>query len=121
MYELTVRAHFSSAHRLREYDGNCERLHGHNWAVDVVVAADALDELGMVCDFRVVKGVIADVVDQFDHRLLNDVPPFDAINPTTEHIARHLYGEIAKRLPEGVRPVRVTAWESEGSGATYHE
>ncbi|HUV40107.1 MAG TPA: 6-carboxytetrahydropterin synthase QueD [Planctomycetota bacterium] len=119
MYELVVEAHFASAHRLREYDGNCERLHGHNWRIEVRLAGERLNDLGMLCDFRDAKRIVREVTGRFDHRYLNDIPPFDELNPTTEHIARHLFDEVSKRLPDGVRAVSVTAWESDGSGVTY--
>ena len=119
MYELTVEAHFASAHNLREYDGNCERLHGHNWKLQVVIAGDALNNLGMLVDFRDAKKIVAEVTDRLDHRYLNDIPPFDELNPTTENIARYVYLEVAKLLPEGVTTACVTAWESDGSGVTY--
>lgn len=119
MYELVCEAHFASAHRLREYDGNCERLHGHNWKIEVRLEGETLNDLGMVCDFRDAKRIIKQVTDRLDHRYLNDVPPFDELNPTTEHIARYLYDEIGKLLPTGVTAASVTAWESDGSGVTY--
>lgn len=121
MYELIVEGHFAAAHSLREYDGNCERLHGHNWELEVRLAGEELDELGMVCDFRDAKKIINSVTDRLDHRHLNEVPPFDEINPTTENIARFVYQEVGKLLPEGVKAASVTVWESRGNGVTYHE
>jgi len=119
MYELIVETQFSAAHRLREYRGNCEKLHGHNWKIDVRLRSDELDRLGMVCDFREVKRLVKNMVDRLDHHYLNDVPPFTTLNPTTENIARFLFDELAKTLPEGVKAASVTAWESEGCGARY--
>ena len=120
MWELIVETHFAAAHNLREYEGNCERLHGHNWKLEVRLAGEQLNDLGMVCDFREAKRLIAEVTSRLDHRHLNDVAPFDTINPTTENIARFLYDELSARLPEGVSVASVTAWESEGNGVTYH-
>ncbi len=77
MYELTIEAHFAAAHNLREYQGECENLHGHNWRVEVVVGAGELDRLGMVMDFRDLKGALGGVLRQLDHKYINDVPPFD--------------------------------------------
>ena len=119
MFELVIEAHFASAHRLREYDGNCERLHGHNRKIDVRLTGEKLDDLGMLCDFRDAKKIVKEVTGRLDHRYLNDIPPFDELNPTTENIARYLFDEVAKRLPEGVAMSGVTAWESDGSGVTY--
>lgn len=121
-YELLIRMEFAAAHRLREYEGNCERLHGHNWKVEVALRATALDELGMALDFRVAKGLIQEVLDEFDHQYLNDLCPFRDVNPTTENIARHIYHALAAKLLDGVTVAKVTAWESDKCGASYsHE
>ena len=119
MYELVVHAGFAAAHRLREYHGDCENLHGHNWKLEVVLSARKLDKLGMVCDFRVVKQHLAAVTDRLDHKYLNELTEFAKRNPTTENVAAFVSRELAKLLPRGVRVAMVTAWESDGCGATY--
>jgi len=119
VYELTVKGEFAAAHRIREYDGSCERLHGHNWAVAVRVAAGDVDRLGMVIDFRDLKRHLAAVLDELDHTFLNDLPRFQDVNPTTEHIARTICEGLAERLPEGAAVTSVTAWESPKCGVTY--
>ncbi len=118
-YRLHIRADFAAAHRLREYDGNCERLHGHNWRVDVTLCGRKLDRLGMLLDFREAKRLVREAVEPLDHRCLNDLEPFRDANPTTETIARMVYETIAARLPDGVSVAEVTAWESDGCGASY--
>jgi 6-pyruvoyltetrahydropterin/6-carboxytetrahydropterin synthase len=118
-YELIIETDFAAAHRLREYDGNCERLHGHNWKVDVLVRSHKLDALGMVLDFREVKRRLAEITDEFDHYCLNDLATFREVNPTTENIARAIYEALAAKLPEGVTVSKVTAWESDHCGASY--
>jgi len=119
MYEISVETEFSAAHRLREYDGDCENLHGHNWKVRVTLQADALNRLGMLMDFREIKSLVADVLDEYDHAFLNDLERFQKVNPTTENIARCVAEEMGGRLPEGIRVAAVTAWESARSSATY--
>ena len=119
MYVLHVEDEFASAHRLREYDGNCENLHGHNWKVRVDLAAETLDDLGMVMDFREIKRHLTAILDRLDHKYLNELPPFDRINPTTENISRFIYEELAKRLDARVRVTSVTSWESPGCSVTY--
>lgn len=119
MYELVVHSGFSAAHRLRDYNGDCENLHGHNWKLDVVLAADKLGKSGMVCDFRIVKRLLATVTDKLDHKYLNELEMFAQDNPTTEHVARYVCTELDELLPKGVHVARVTAWESDGCGATY--
>ena len=119
LYALTVRTSFAAAHRLREYEGNCERLHGHNWQVEVTVESGSLDSRGMAIDFRAIKGALAEVLAGFDHRYLNEVPPFDGINPSSENIARYLFEEMERKITGAVRVARVTVWESEDARAEY--
>lgn len=122
MYEVYKEKYFSGAHRLREYEGKCESLHGHNWKVRVFVGAETLDSLGMVIDFKKLKKRLVDVTEILDHKDLNAVPPFDKINPSAENIARFIYDELVKVInDERVQVVRVKVWESEGSCATYYE
>jgi len=119
MFELTVKGGFSAAHSLREYEGPCERLHGHNYKLDVVLCGEQLNELGLLIDFKVVKAALAEVLGPLDHQVLNEVEPFDSLNPTAENIARHVYQELSERMPQGVCVKSITAWESDGCGATY--
>ncbi len=120
MYEIYKETTFSGAHRLREYKGRCEDLHGHNWKVRVFVGAEELDKLGMVVDFKVLKKMMEETIDKLDHKYLNEVSPFDSINPSTENIARYLYDELSLKLNnERVKVVKVMVWESENSCAIY--
>ena len=119
MYEVTLETHFSAAHRLRGYQGECEHLHGHNYRVQIVLAGADLDELGMLVDFREARHAADEVVERLDHEFLNEIEPFDTINPTTEQIARHIAGQMASRVPDGVSVREVTCWESEKCAARY--
>jgi 6-pyruvoyltetrahydropterin/6-carboxytetrahydropterin synthase len=118
-YELSIQESFGAAHNLREYNGKCERLHGHNFRVDLHVAGDRLNDEGMLIDFVALRRILHEVVDRFDHQYLNEVPPFDRLNPTSENLARIIAEEVAAKLPPGIRVDHVTTWESERSGATY--
>jgi len=122
MYELTVREAFAAAHCLPNTGGRCERLHGHNWRVEVRVAAAELDDAGMVMDFHDVKAWVRGVLDELDHRYLNDLPAFENILPTAENLARHLYTRLAACMPSArVRLTRVRVWESDTTAASYGE
>lgn len=110
---------FAAAHQIRGHRGGCENLHGHNYRVRVHVSARRLDALGMVIDFADLKRIVAEVVDPFDHRLINEVPPFDSRNTTAELLAEYFYAEVARRLPEGRSLTRVEIWETESSCAIY--
>ena len=120
MYEVTIETHFSSAHRLRQYEGECERLHGHNWNVRISVASEELDDLGMVIEFKELKQATKTLMDRFDHQYLNEVPPFTELNPTTENIARYIFDELSKTINTNLIKVhKVAVWESPNSYASY--
>ena len=119
MFELTVTMDFSAAHRLRGYEGACERLHGHNYKVDATLEAAKLDKLGMAMDFKAVKAALAEILDTVDHQFLNETGVFKEINPTAENIAKWIADELAGKLPAGVGVKSITVWESDRCGATY--
>jgi len=122
MYELSVKAEFSSAHNLREYQGRCEALHGHNWQVEVVVVAPVVDKIGIAIDFKKLKKIVCAAVDKLDHAYLNKIPFFKKINPTSENIACYIYSKIKPALKnEPVQLKCVSVWENENSKATYYE
>ncbi|SEM18303.1 6-pyruvoyltetrahydropterin/6-carboxytetrahydropterin synthase [Syntrophus gentianae] len=122
IFEISVEEHFSSAHALRDYPGNCEHLHGHNWAVRVTVECKELNEIGIGIDFREVKESVREALHRLDHINLNELPPFQDINPSSENIARYLYSELSRKLnTETVRVSRVRVSETPTSSATYRE
>jgi 6-pyruvoyltetrahydropterin/6-carboxytetrahydropterin synthase len=121
MYELHLESEFAAGHFLRGYEGKCERLHGHNWRIQVVLESDRLNGTGMVMDFKDARAALEKALQPFDHQLLNDVPPFVTLNPTTEHVARTVYEALSPLLPQGVRVQSVTSWESPRCGATYRQ
>jgi len=120
MYRVTVEKSFDAAHYLRGYQGKCEALHGHRFRILVSVQASALNDIGLAYDFTDLKKHLGDILERFDHTCLNDVPPFDKINPTSEHIAATIYEELKARLagaPVAMESVEV--WESPHQGTTY--
>ena len=120
MYEVYKEATFSGAHNLREYGGKCEALHGHNWRVRVFVCTEQLDDLGMVVDFKVLKAAMNEGIDYVDHKFLNEIEPFDEINPSAENIARFFYDRTAAKINDDrIRVSRVMVWESDASCAIY--
>jgi len=121
MYRVGVKKRFSAAHRLREYSGNCERLHGHNWLVEVICAGSETGQADMLIDFRILKKALDEVLDSLDHQYLNDLEPFKDRNPSSEFIARHVYKEISRRLTPPPTLAEVRVWESEDSWASYSE
>ncbi len=122
MFTLTVKMEFAGAHNLRGYEGSCERLHGHNWQVEVQVAGEKLDGIGILVDFKEIKTKLREHLATYEHRYLNEIPPFDGVNPSAENLARQLYTDLSARLNRpGARVQRVTVWETEQSGCTYEE
>ena len=122
MFSVCKEFRFAAAHQIRGHRGGCENLHGHSYRVRVTVEATALDGLGMVVDFADLKRVMEEVVGPFDHRFLNEIPPFDERNTTAELLAQHVFGEVGSRLDDGrVRVARVEVWESDSSFAAYEE
>ena len=120
MYELKIEQSFAAAHRLREYKGQCEELHGHNWKVEVVVRSESLNDIGLVIDFQDLKAATREVLAIFDHTYINELPDFQKVNPSSENIARYIFDQLALRLEKGgLRMHKVTAWESEKACASY--
>jgi len=120
MYQVSVEQHFDAAHFLRGYKGKCESLHGHRFRVVARITAPQVDDIGMAYDFTVLKQHLGDILSRFDHTCLNEVPPFDKINPSSENIAATTYDELKPKLagaPVSVSSVEV--WESPQSGIAY--
>jgi 6-pyruvoyltetrahydropterin/6-carboxytetrahydropterin synthase len=120
MFEVTVEETFAAAHQLREYQGKCENLHGHNYRVRMTVAAEELDRAGLVVDFVELKRHLRAVVERLDHTFLNETPPFDVLNPSAENLAKYFYDEMPPSLKSGrARIAAVKIWETGTSTATY--
>lgn len=111
---------FAAGHAIRGHTGGCENLHGHNYRVRIHLAAEELDELGMVIDFADLKALAAEILEPFDHRVLNDIPPFDTVNTTAELFAEYVFRQVDRRIRNGrVAVVRVEVWENDSSCAIY--
>lgn len=121
MFELTIVVNFEAAHRIPDYPGKCNRLHGHNWKVEVVVQGSKLDKLGMLVDFRELKNQVNEVILVLDHHYLNELEAFKVVNPTAENIAKYFYTHIQEKLESQVRVTSVKIWESDHSAALYRE
>ena len=123
LWRLTVRGEFASAHALRHYQGKCESLHGHNYAVEMVVEGETLThDTELVVDFTVLKKELRAELALIDHVNLNEYPPFDTVNPSSENLARYLYRNMKVRL--AAMPIRLyslTVGETAMQSATYME
>lgn len=120
MYHLMIQTHFAAAHNLLNYDGDCENLHGHNWKIEVTVQTEALDDAGLGIDFKILKKHTNAIMDQLDHKYLNDLEPFKEVSPSSEHISRFIYDELTKSLQDyAVCVEKITVWESDNACASY--
>jgi 6-pyruvoyltetrahydropterin/6-carboxytetrahydropterin synthase len=122
VFEICVETHFSAAHSLTGYRGNCAQIHGHNWVAEVFVICRELNDIGIGIDFRDLRKIIKDIIGDLDHSYLNEHPEFISINPSSENIAKFLYRELAGKInSDNVNVSKVKVSESRGAGACYWE
>ena len=122
VFEVYVKTHFSAAHRLAGYAGDCARAHGHNWIVEAYVKCTELDQIGIGIDFHDIKQAVREVLFNLDHFDLNELEPFREVNPSSENIAKYIYQELSKKLnTHSAKVSRVKVCETPGAGAYYWE
>ena len=123
MFIVSVQAHYDSAHFLRHYKGKCERLHGHRYVVELALATNELDKSGIAFDFVDIKKNLRELADYLDHNNLNELEPFDTIEPSAENKAKYFYDEMKRRLPPRMAEAIVYArvWETPTQWAQYTE
>ena len=120
MFEVSIDYSFSAGHALRNYKGKCENIHGHNYKVRVAVEGAELDSAGLLIDFVELRQAVKNVADRLDHQFLNDLDPFDQLNPSAENMALYFCRELEPRINQGDARVKaVTVWETDTSFATY--
>lgn len=125
MFEVSVEDTFAAGHALRGYRGKCENPHGHNYKVRITLAGEALDNIGLLYDFKDLKAAMNQIIDRLDHQFLNDIEPFREQNPSAENMARFFYAEANAKLRSvtggRVRVKEVKIWETDTTTATYFE
>jgi len=121
MFEVSVEETFAAGHFLRHYRGKCENPHGHNYKVRVTVRGAELDQAGLLVDFVELKRVLNQIIERLDHKFLNDVAPFDVLNPSAENMAKYFFDEVSSGLQPagGAQLGEVKIWETDTSCATY--
>lgn len=117
MYEITIEDSFDAAHCIPNYPGNCSRLHGHTYKVQVCLRVKTLDSLGMAIDFRKAKEILEAALNYMDHHYINELPEFSDQNPTAENIARFIYDRVRAQAGS---IYSVSVWETPSSCATYY-
>ena len=121
-YFLKTLLDFASAHHLNQYPGDCARLHGHNWKVEVMVKGHKLDDIGMVIDFKAIKKQAKRIIADLDHSYLNEHPAFQTQNPTAENIARFIYQSLAEKInTDTVHMYQITLWENDRNCVIYQQ
>ena len=123
MFRLKVQDHFSSAHYLRNYKGSCENLHGHNWKVELLVEGSQLNNLDILIDFKTLKSILKETLNELDHKLLNEIPYFKNVNPSSERLAEYIFKKIKDKLSQysNIKVKEVTVYETDKVSATYYE
>lgn len=122
MFTLCVKDSFSAAHKLEDYHGKCEELHGHNFLVEAFFEGKSLDKSGMAIDFKILKDYLKDILTSLDHKFINDIPFFRKRASSSEYLAMYIHGELKRNMGKGpVRLTEVRVWESETAWASYHE
>ena len=120
MFRLMVESGFAAAHQLKEYEGKCEGLHGHNWRVQVMVKTGRLNSIGLGIDFKILKDMLKEILSQLDHTFLNDLSPFNSRNPSSENLAYFIFEEFLKRIDKEIIQMDwVRVWESNNAFAQY--
>ena len=120
MFEVSVEYSFAAGHALRGYKGKCENVHGHNYRICVTVAGEKLNSTGLLIDFIDLRAALRELAERLDHRFMNDIPPFDAINPSAENLAKYFSDGIdAQVRPHGVRVASVKVWETDTTSASF--
>jgi 6-pyruvoyltetrahydropterin/6-carboxytetrahydropterin synthase len=121
VYEVTIKQSFSAAHMLTEVGGTCEKLHGHNFIVEVSICSAALTDAGILIDFRILKQWTGEILKEFDHKYLNEISYFNGMDPSSENVARFIYDRISEKVKKSNLDVsRVTVWESEDARVSYY-
>ncbi len=147
-YRICKMIEIENGHMLSRHPDKCRYPHGHSRRVEIVLESDGLDDNGMVCDFKIIKEIMGDFLDAYDHALcVNSLDPmhaqlkevygdrvitFQGVEPTTEVLAQTFFEELVRqlqtyaqrpdpryRLAEGVRPVKIRVWETSSSWAEY--
>jgi 6-pyruvoyltetrahydropterin/6-carboxytetrahydropterin synthase len=122
MFTIGIRAEYEAAHRLRNYEGPCARLHGHRYEVEAVLVFEQLDEAGISYDFMEADALLREVTGALDHQNLNELSAFADVETSAENQARYIYHQFKQRLGEnGERLQAVRVWETSRHWVEYSE
>lgn len=122
-YTISTQIGFSASHMLKDYEGNCSNIHGHNWFLRVYYEFEELDKRGLTIDYLELRSRLEEVIlPRFDHVNLNDVAPFNMVNPTSENLAKEIFRIIRERVDVGNGILKmVEIWETPVDMVRYSE
>jgi 6-pyruvoyltetrahydropterin/6-carboxytetrahydropterin synthase len=121
-YLLHVSTQFQATRALRHYEGPCANVHSHRFKVQADVMTPPPDERGMVIDFYEIKACLEKMVALWEGCFLNDISPFDTLNPTNENLAKYCFEVLNASLTHPVARVQsVSVWETSEAGVTYRK
>lgn len=121
---LKVKTDFSAAHSLRGYQGDCARIHGHNWNIEAEIFTAGLNEIGIGVDFKEIKAALKEILAPYDHQYINEIEPFDKINPTAENLSQYIYKKLSEQVNSidgKIKLNSITIWETARSSVRYEE
>lgn len=120
MYEVMVSREFSAANQLKgyEYEGRADKLHGHNFNVQVFAQSKTLDEANVAVHREHLLNTLNELLDQWDHDSLIDYPEFKGLPTSVENTTRYVYQWMKQRFPE---VSKVTIDETSSQSAVYYE
>lgn len=122
MFTIGIRSHYEAAHFLRNYEGDCSRMHGHRYEVEAVMTFEALDGAGIAYDFMEADAHLRAITGALDHQNLNELDAFRGVETSAENQARYVYQELKARLgPHAPHLAAVRVWETPHHWAQYSE
>jgi 6-pyruvoyltetrahydropterin/6-carboxytetrahydropterin synthase len=122
MFMLCIQDSFAAAHRLDNYRGKCEALHGHNFKVEALFEGEEIGREGMLVDFAVLKSFLREILSDLDHRFVNEIPFFRERASSSEYLALYIYDQLKERIDaDGVTVKEVRVWESDRAYAAYRQ
>ena len=108
---------FDSAHFLPNVpEGHkCKNMHGHTYRLRVCIQGEPDPQLGWLMDFKELKDIVGQTIDQLDHKLINDIPGLQ--NPTAENITIWIWQQIQPKLP---MLSKIDLYETPTTGVIYN-
>ena len=123
-FDISVMTDFAASHIIHGHPGRCARLHGHNWKIEtsIRIPENMINNIGIGVDFKDLKLMVREIIDLLEHRHLNDIPPFNKINPTAENLSKWIYDKLEKLFEDrklNIKLLALSLWENDRSCVKY--